>query len=188
MRECAVFEEFELSFKYAMLGLLVDGPRHGYELKSSYEGELLPTARVNFGQVYTTLERLSREGLVEFEEVNQAERPDKKVYSITTEGRTRWKAWLAAPTVLAGDQRNETFLKLMLARRLKRFDPLKCLATERQACFRRLQEVTQAKVQAEKEGAQLQTILVLELAVLQMDAFLTWLDRCEELLQQEKTA
>lgn len=175
-----------MSFKYAMLGLLVDGPRHGYELKSAYEAELLPTAKVNVGQVYTTLERLSRDGLVEFEEVNQAERPDKKVYSITAQGRTHWKEWLTAPTALAGNQRNETFLKLMLARRLKRFDPLKCLATERQACFSRLQEVTQAKLQAEKEGAQMQTILMLELASLQMDAFLAWLDRCEELLQQEK--
>ena len=169
-----------------MLGLLADGPRHGYELKSAYEGELLPSAKVNFGQVYTTLERLSRDGLVEFEEVNQAERPDKKVYSITKEGRARWKEWLIAPTALTGEQRNETFLKLMLARRLKRFDPLKCVAIERQACFSRLQEVTQAKVKAEKDGAQLQTILMLELATLQMDAFLTWLDRCEEMLIREK--
>ena len=169
-----------------MLGLLVDGPRHGYELKSAYEGDLLPSVKVNFGQVYTTLERLSRDGLVEFEEVNQAERPDKKVYSITKAGRDRWKEWLSAPTALTGDQRNETFLKLMLARRLKRVDPLKCLATERQACFRRLQEVTQAKIQAEQDGAQLQTVLMLELATLQMDAFLSWLDRCEEMLVQEK--
>ena len=57
-----------------MLGLLADGPRHGYELKSAYEGDLLPSSNVNFGQVYTTLERLSRDGLVEFEQVNQAER------------------------------------------------------------------------------------------------------------------
>lgn len=175
-----------MSFKYAMLGLLVDGPRHGYELKSAYEGELLPTSKVNFGQVYTTLERLSRDGLVEFEEVNQIERPDKKVYSITEQGRAQWKEWLAAPTALTRDQRNEAFLKLMLARRVKRCDPLKCLTIERQACFSRLQEVTQAKVRAEKEGAQVQTILMLELAALQMDAFLTWLDRCEELLTQEK--
>lgn len=175
-----------MSFKFAMLGLLADGPRHGYELKSAYEGELLPSSNVNFGQVYTTLERLSRDGLVEFEEVNQAERPDKKVYSITDEGRAQWKEWLEAPTALTGNQRNETFLKLMLARRVKRCDPLKCVATERKSCLSRLQEVTQARVKAEQEGAQLQTVLMLELATLQMDAFLVWLDRCEELLSKEK--
>ncbi len=166
--------------------MLADGPLHGYELKAAYENDLVPTAKLNFGQVYTTLERLSRDGLVDFEKVNQAERPDKKVYSLTEEGRQQLKAWLAEPSFPTRNQRNEAFLKLMLARRVKRCDPLKCLVTERRACLKRLQELTQAKLRAESDDASFQTVLLLELAALQLEAFLQWLDRCEELLKQEK--
>lgn len=160
---------------------------HGYELKTAYENDLNPTAKLNFGQVYTTLERLTRDGLVEFEEVNQSEKPDKKVYSLTVDGQEQLKQWLSQPTLSQRDQRNETFLKMMLARRVKRFDPLKCLVLERRACVARLHEVTQGRIQAERDGAPIQTLLMLELTALQLDAFLKWLDRCEEILDQEQT-
>src|SRR2546425_12833798 len=108
-----------MSIKYAILGLLSDGPLHGYELKTAYEGELVPDSPLNFGQVYTTLDRLSRDGLVAHDLVRQAERPDKKVYELTRDGRKELKEWLATPSRLDLDLRNETFLKLMLAKRLK---------------------------------------------------------------------
>ena len=73
----------------------------------AYENELVPTANLNIGQVYTTLERLHRDGLVEFEEVNQAERPDKKVYSLTADGREKLKDWFAKPATPGLEDRNE---------------------------------------------------------------------------------
>src|SRR5437764_4101463 len=98
-----------MSIKYAMLGLLADRPLHGYELKAAYEAELVPTTQLNYGQVYTTLERLTRDGLVAHEVITQAERPDKKVYALTKEGRKELQAWFAAPAQLDLDLRNETF-------------------------------------------------------------------------------
>jgi DNA-binding PadR family transcriptional regulator len=181
------------------LGLLARGPLHGYELKAAYESELVPAAKLkaayesepvpaanlNYGQVYTTLERLAREGLLGHEVVSQAERPDKKVYALTRAGRKELKEWLGAPSPLDLDLRNETFLKLMLARRLQDADPLSVLAVERRAAFARLHEVARARAKAEREGEALQTVLLLDLAALRLEAFLKWLEHCEKVLEKE---
>jgi DNA-binding PadR family transcriptional regulator len=172
-----------MSVKHAILGLLASKPLHGYELKAGFE-EMVPTEELNVGQVYTTLDRLSRDSLVTYEVVNQSERPDKKVYALTDVGRKELKEWLATPSNLDLNLRNETFLKLMLARRLRGADPLKVIEVERRASFERLQEATQAKARA-KEGAALHTVLLLDLAVLRLEAFLKWLDHCEEALTRE---
>jgi len=169
-----------------MLGLLSEGPLHGYELKAACE-ELVPASPLNFGQVYTTLERLQRDGLVAHEVVCQSERPDKKVFELTADGRRQLQEWLATPSPPATDPRHETALKVMLARRLKNADPLKVIAAERRAGFERLREASQARAQARKENVPLATILFLDLSVLQLEAFLKWLDRSEELLRKEKS-
>jgi DNA-binding PadR family transcriptional regulator len=167
---------------------LADRPLHGYELKAAYEEELVPSpdTQLNYGQVYTTLERLARDGLVEHEKVSQSERPDKKVYVLTEKGRQQLHDWFAKPAPLDLDLRNETFLKLMLALRLRGFDPLTVLAGERRSAFARLHEVTQARAEAIREPASIQMILLLDLAMLRLDAFVKWLDRCEEAMKKEK--
>lgn len=174
-----------MSIKYAILGLLAERPLHGYELKAAYESELVPATHLNIGQVYTTLERLTRDGLVAHEVVNQTERPDKKVYALTPAGRQELHDWMAVPTQIDLDLRNETFIKLVLARRLEDADPLDVLRGERQACFGRLHEVMQARARAKTERAAVPTGLLLDLAVLRLEAFLKWLDQCEEVLKKE---
>jgi DNA-binding PadR family transcriptional regulator len=153
-------------------------------LKAAYE-DLVPATQLNYGQVYTTLERLSRDGLVAHEVVSQAERPDKKVYALTEGGRKLLKEWLASPSPPDLDVRNETFLKIVLARHVKGADPLRVVAAERRAGFERLHEVAGARARAEKEGASLQATLLLDLAALRLEAFLKWLERCEDVLQRE---
>ena len=172
-----------MSIKHAILGLLADGPLHGYELKAAFEANLVPAGQLNYGQVYTTLERLGRDGLVAHEVVRQTERPDKKVYALTHGGRKELHQWLETPSRLDLDLRNETFLKLTLARRLSGGDPLKVLAVEKQSCLGRLHEVSQTKACAQLEGASVHTILLLDLAILRLEAFLKWLERCEEVLK-----
>jgi DNA-binding PadR family transcriptional regulator len=178
--------EEALSIKHALLGLLAERPLHGYELKAAYEAELVPATQLNYGQVYTTLERLARDGLVAHEVVSQAERPDKKVYALTKEGRKELQSWFAAPAPLDLDLRNETFVKLILARHLNNADPFKVLAVERRACLERLHEVTQARARADKQGASLPTTLLLDLALLRLEAFIQWLDRSEEVMKKEQ--
>jgi hypothetical protein len=108
------------------------------------------------------------------------------VYALTKEGRKELHTWFTAPAHLDLDLRNETFVKLILARHLENADPLKVLTVERRACLERLHEVTQARAQAEKEAAAVQTVLLLDLAVLRLEAFIRWLDRCEEVLRKEQ--
>ena len=175
-----------VSLKYAILGLLSEGPRHGYELKGLYDEALVPNAKLNFGRVYPTLDRLRRDGCVEQDVVCQDDRPDRKVYSLTEHGRKQLQDWLDTPTELSLETRNETFLKLMLARRLTQVNPLQVLKVERRACFARLHEVTQARARAKEDGEPLQTILLLDLAVLRLEAFMKWLEDCDELLREEK--
>jgi len=178
-----------MSIKHAMLGLLVSGPQHGYELKSAYEAELSPSAQLNFGQVYTTLDRLAETGLVSSQVVVQEGRPDKTVYALTDKGKQELLEWLHTPSKHELDLRNETFLKLLLARRLPEGKPLEVLARERRACFERLRELTDARAEAETRKAGLPARLILDLGILRLEAFIKWLDRCEEAFtRQDSTA
>jgi DNA-binding PadR family transcriptional regulator len=145
----------------------------------------VPGAKLNFGQVYTTLDRLRRDGWVEQDVVSQQERPDKKIYALTDEGQAQLRVWLETPSTLNLDIRNETFLKLMLARRLAGAEPLDVLRVERRACLHRLHDALHARATAKEEQEPLQTILLLDLAVLRLEAFLKWLENCEEAMRPE---
>ena len=180
-------EKLTMSFKFALLGLLADGPRHGYELKATYESQLLPSVKLNYGQVYTTLERLSREGLVNCEMVNQTERPDKKVYAITGDGLDQLHEWLMSPSAQEVDLRDATMLKLLLTNQMKPrkkgrkgISALDVLASERRACMDRLHEYSMTRVESVKRKESAETILVLDYAILRLESFLKWFDRCEE--------
>jgi DNA-binding PadR family transcriptional regulator len=175
-----------LSIKHAILGLLAEGPLHGYGLKAAYEAELVPGSTLNIGQVYPALDRLQADGHVTVEVVSQSERPDRKVYTITDAGRQELARWLDAPSKPELDLRNETYLKLMLAWRLSRrgqgVDAIRVLDGERRECLRRLHELSEARARAEREGGAAPTLL-LDLAILRLNAFHQWLDRCEEMFR-----
>jgi DNA-binding PadR family transcriptional regulator len=173
-----------MSIKHAILGLLAGGPAHGYALKAAFE-DVAPKTSLNYGQVYTTLERLEKAQLVTPEVVAQEKQRDKYLYTLTAKGRLELREWLATPTQLDLDLRNETFLKLMLARRLPDADPLQVLAVERRAAFELLHKVAGERDQAGQGAADTATVLLLELAALRLEAFLKWLDRCEEIFTRE---
>jgi DNA-binding PadR family transcriptional regulator len=170
----------------AILGLLSERPLHGYELRSAYVEDLVPHSELNIGQVYTTLDRLERDGLVSHALVAQAERPDKKVYELTGRGRGELRRWLDAPSPIDLDLRNEAYLKVGLARLLSELDAARTVAMERRACFERLADVAHAKAQAERDGEPLAKVMLLELAELRLEAFLNWLERCMERIKEEE--
>ncbi len=177
-----------MSIKHAILGLLAEAPGHGYDLRAAFETQLAPQSRLNYGQVYTTLERLQRDGLVANEVVSQTERPDKKVYSVTDRGRGELAGWLTQPSKLELDLRNETYLKIMLARRLEGFDPLETIAIERRACLERMHDVAQARAKTGSSAEPFGTRVLLDLALLRLEAFSKWLERCEELLGEDEAS
>lgn len=88
-----------MGVKHLFLALLSQQSMHGYELKTSFDRVMFEQWNLNFGQVYTTLTRLERDGLLYWEDVPQGDKPDKKVYHITQKGREVFKEWL--------DERND---------------------------------------------------------------------------------
>jgi DNA-binding PadR family transcriptional regulator len=163
--------------KYGLLGLLAKEPRHGYELKASFEELLGGSWPLNIGQVYTTLARLERDGLVEAEVVAQEPLPDRKVYSITPGGRDDLTTWMDEPSEAPVRVRDELFLKVLLQMRLEGADPGLLIARQRQ---RHMQSL--ADLQGARGGADSTTQLLVDAAMLHIEADLKWLDLCENRL------
>jgi DNA-binding PadR family transcriptional regulator len=165
--------------RYALLSLLAQRPRHGYELKNDFETALGGTWKVNFGQVYTTLGRLERDGMVQCQTIPQTDRPDKKVYSITATGRTELEEWFATPAENPQRLRDEFFTKLVFHHQAG-YDSVSSLIQEqRRVYLSRMRDLTDIGQALEDEPY---VALLIEGAILHLDADLAWLDRCEEML------
>ena len=162
--------------RYPLLALLSRAPAHGYELKQEFEDHFgAARAAVNIGQVYSTLQRLERDGLVASKQVDQAARPAKRVYTISEQGRRVLDKWLAEATrgpVL----RDEFFMKLMLARATGAAEPLELIERQRSAYLQALRDLQEG---ARAEQGNLSTQLLIEGASLHLEADLKWLDVCE---------
>src|SRR5919108_3916326 len=120
--------------RYPFLALLASGPAHGYELKQALEqrfGDALPP--LNAGQVYTTLARLERDGLVRGSDVPDDSR-QKRVYTLTTAGRAALEEWAELPTA-ATRLRDEFFMKLVLAGLSGVAEPRTLIERQRRECL-----------------------------------------------------
>jgi PadR family transcriptional regulator AphA len=86
-----------MSLEYAILGFLSYKPFSGYDLKKAFDNSIRHFWYADQSQIYRTLARLTGQGWAEVEVVEQTERPDRKVYSITPAGREELRGWLAGP-------------------------------------------------------------------------------------------
>jgi DNA-binding PadR family transcriptional regulator len=165
--------------RFPLLALLAAGPAHGYELKQALEqrfGAVL--APLNAGQIYTTLQRLERDGLVDDDAVAQNGRPNKRVYRLTDQGRTELRSWVADSTP-ATRLKDDFFIKLVLAEAAGIADPLELIDRQRSAYLQALRSLDD--VAAETNGDVTAALLV-EGAALHLEADLKWLDLCERRL------
>jgi DNA-binding PadR family transcriptional regulator len=167
--------------KFALLGLLAQEPRHGYDLKNAFEAVLGGTWPLNIGQIYTTLGRLERDGLVESEVVPQDLLPDRKVYSLTKDGREALDRWLAEPTVGSIRLKDEFFIKLLVHRLSRSDGTLALIWKQRQVYMQTLAQLTALRTDPSLDPA---TTLLMEGAILHVEADLFWLDLCEEKLKE----
>ena len=167
--------------KYPFLALLATTPRYGYELKQALEqrfgGALSP---LNAGQVYTTLQRLERDGLVSGEDVPGDTR-QKRIYAITDDGRAVLGDWVEEPTH-ATRLRDEFFLKLVLAGLSGISDPRKLIERQRREYLIALRSLGENGTPGDPVAD-----LLAEGAALHLEADLRWLDLCEQRLVQEGT-
>jgi DNA-binding PadR family transcriptional regulator len=135
-------------------------------------------------QIYTTLARLEKDGLVQEEAVDQSSGPEKRIYAITPAGRAELRSWLTSG-VERYEQRDEFFLKLMLSLATGEADPGKVIRTQRAALYRELHAITTQRQQADPKK-ELARILLLDKAVMHLEADLRWLDMIEARLDEVK--
>ena len=165
--------------RYPVLALLAASPAHGYEIKRGLEERFgAVIAPLNAGQVYPTLQRLTRDELVADDAVAQSGRPDKRVYRLTDAGREALQEWLGAPSAPTR-LRDDFFMKLTFARTMGIADPAELIARQRAAYLRSLGELERVLARGGEDAT---TNLVVEGAALHLEADLRWLDRCEEVL------
>ena len=174
-----------MTVQYALLGLLNEEPRHGYELKQAFDRVLSPQRPLPFGQVYASLSRLERDGRVAIDGVDRVEGPDRKRYAITEAGRTDLRTWLVRPLQPEPHLQTELYLKVVLAILLDQ--PLEeLLDTQRRAHLARMRELT-----ALRRSAPLPTALLADYATYHLEADLRWLEmttaRVDELRAHVRT-
>ena len=168
--------------KFPILAMLASSPAHGYELKRELEqhfGAALPP--LNTGQIYTSLARLERDGLVDADRVAQDSRPNKRVYRLTPQGQAALDEWVAQPTP-GSRLRDEFFMKLVLAGRAGIADPRELIERQRGEYLQGLRDLDRLSGAANGEWAE---ALLIEGAALHLEADLKWLALCEERLNAE---
>jgi DNA-binding PadR family transcriptional regulator len=161
-----------------VLAMLAKEPSHGYELRARLREALGPIGEaMNAGQIYVTLGRLEKAGLVASErEPGLADRPDRKVYELTAAGQQRVAGWLAEVS-WPGPAPAEFHLKLVAAAAGRLADPLAIVDAQRRELLRLLRD-TQHAALAEPPGSA--AGLLLEGVALRLQADLRWLEACEQ--------
>jgi DNA-binding PadR family transcriptional regulator len=173
-----------MPIKHGLLALLERGPMHGYQLRVTFEESTGGTWPLNIGQVYTTLSRLERDGLVRpLPENDAGQRP----YEITDAGRADLTLWFATPISRGDRPRDELAIKLALALTTPGVDVPAVVQTQRSATMRMLQEYTRLKARA-GQPADLAWRLVLDAMLFQAEAEVRWLDHCEASLVRHAAA
>jgi DNA-binding PadR family transcriptional regulator len=168
----------------AVLAMLAKEPAHGYQLRARLRQALGPVGEdMNDGQIYVTLTRLEKAGLVTAEqEPGLPERPDRKVYALTPAGQRRVADWLAEVSWPKPDLA-EFHLKLIAAAAAGLADPITIIDAQRRELLRRLRDAQRAAL-AEPDRSP--AALLLEGIVLRLQADLRWLEACEQNWTSEK--
>lgn len=175
-----------MSVRNAILGLLAQKPRHGYELHAAFSAVVGgATWDVKPAQIYTTLERLEESGLVQTEsDLGEGNEPDRRIYAITPDGRDALKDWFddGVPTE---HQRDEFHVKLMIGLFSGEADPARIIQTQRSKLYQELHAAT-----AQRDGydphTEMAQILLVDKAIMHLEADLRWLDIVEMRLEAIK--
>jgi DNA-binding PadR family transcriptional regulator len=168
-----------MSVPHALLALLSEGPKYGLRLQNEFEartGEVWP---LNVGQVYTTLQRLERDELVETDV--EGERSQKR-YRITSEGAQELADWLRTPPELVPPPRDELVIKLLVALQIPGVDVGQILQVHRRHVIEVMQRYTRIKAEAEQDDVPL--ALVADAELFRLEAIVRWLDAADVRLKQ----
>ncbi|WBB98592.1 MULTISPECIES: PadR family transcriptional regulator [unclassified Solwaraspora] len=163
-----------MSIRHGLLALLDRGPMHGYQLRAAFEEATGGAWPLNIGQVYTTLSRLERDGLVHALAGNAA---GQRPFAITDAGRDALAGWFSSPVGRVGQGRDELTVKIALALSTPRADVRGVVAAQRAATLDAVRELTRARARSadvDRVGR-----LVLDAMLFRAEAEIRWLDHCE---------
>jgi DNA-binding PadR family transcriptional regulator len=164
-----------MSVRHALLGLLAEGPKYGLQLREEFEartGEVWP---LNVGQVYTTLQRLERDGLVQSDDA--AQDGPQKAFRITADGEAELAGWLRTPPDMTAPPRDELVMKVLVAMRVPGTNVHDVIQVHRRYLVELMQQWTRIK-EAEAES-DLSLALVVDAELFRLDAVIRWLDAAD---------
>lgn len=169
-----------MSVRHGLLALLGASNRHGYELRKELEERTGSLWELNVGQVYTTLGRLERDGLVV--EVGHARSPgsgpDQRQWALTEAGRTELRGWFGSPRRRSAPDRDELVIKLTLAASSEGVELDDVIDAQRAATTEDLQRYTRLKATTEPDDTP--RLFALDAVIGQIDAELRWLEQCQQ--------
>jgi DNA-binding PadR family transcriptional regulator len=169
-----------MSVKHALLALLSEGPKYGLQLREEFEsgtGEVWP---LNVGQVYTTLQRLERDGLVESDDTTEV--GPQKAFRITEAGAGELAAWLRTPPDLTSPPRDELVIKVLVALRIPDVDVHDVLQVHRRYLVELMQQWTHLK--EDEADYDLTLALVVDAELFRLDSVIRWLDSADGRLKR----
>jgi len=164
-----------VTIKHALLALLSDQPKYGLQLRQEFEektGEIWP---LNVGQVYTTLQRLERDGLVASSGAQRDSR--ENVFTLTDAGRAELLEWLTTPDDAAAPPRDELTIKVLVALSVPDVDVRDVVQRHRRHLVEAMQQFTRLKEDATDDDVALS--LVVDAELFRLEAKVRWLDAAE---------
>jgi DNA-binding PadR family transcriptional regulator len=164
-----------MSVRHALLALLSEGPKYGLQLGQEFEARTGDVWPLNMGQVYTTLQRLERDGLVESD--GAGEDGPQKGFRITDAGAEELQAWLRTPPDTSAPPRDELVIKVLIAIRLPGVDVLDMVQVHRRHLVETMHHYTRLKEEAGEHDIGL--LLVADAEIFRLDAVVRWLDAAE---------
>lgn len=176
-----------MSIKYALLGILAEKDMHGYELKSRFDEKVGQFWSLNFGQIYSTLDRLEKENLVSHDREIQERRPDRKVFSITPEGQEVLATWLSTPVNKVRALRDEFFIKLVFHDKSNPHIILELIERQKVLYLKQMNQHTHRKLALKKNSRNLEeltTELLLDAGLFHAEADIKWLTLCEAKIKE----
>jgi DNA-binding PadR family transcriptional regulator len=165
-----------VSVRHALLALLSEGPKYGLQLREEFEagtGEVWP---LNIGQVYTTLQRLERDGLIHSDDDAERDSPQKR-FRITAEGEHELAAWLRTPPDMSSPPRDELVIKVLVAMRVAGTEVREVIQAHRRYLVELMQQWTRIKeADADRDVA---LGLAVDAELFRLDAVVRWLDAAD---------
>ena len=175
-----------MSVRHAILGLLAQHPRHGYELRAAFSAVVGGDENwdVKPAQIYTTLNRLEEAGLVRQQSIEQDGGPEKRIYTVTELGLTTLSEWFNGG-IPPEHQRDEFFVKLMTGLVSGAADPTRIIQIQRSLLYKELHAATTLR-ESYDPHSEIAQILLLDKSIMHLEADLRWLDITEMRLEEVK--